>query len=341
MGVRFRLQPEGAVNDMVLHVKLLDTNNRLQQEAIGILGVNMIYACFYFNDDPEKMVVSLLDNIKDRVSIDLLRIQGQDFEYFDKRLLSLYLVKNKLSSVAMFDTSRNCIHPSEFLYKKSLMVVRGNFRPPTIVTQDVILSSFRQFCEDVEERPENLHLMMELTLDLLKGHQDVIDEQDFLDRSDMLAALGYNVLISDCANHEILINYLKDYKISRLGLVIGVRELREIILEKYTNNQDGRLLMALGELFNQNIKIYIYPAASDTGQTIITAENLELPEGIQYLYKYLLTSGQIVAVRNYNPDMLHIYPQQVWQDIKDGGTAWTSAVPAEIIPVIKEKFSQK
>lgn len=341
MGVRFRLQPGGPVNDMVLHVKLLDTNNRLQQEAIGILGVNMIYACFYYHDEPEKMVVSLLDNIKDRVSIDLLRIQGKDFEYFDKRLLSLYLVKNKLSSVAMFDTSRNCIHPSEFLYKKSLMVVRGNFRPPTIVTQDVIHSSFRQFCEDVEERPENLHLMMELTIDLLKGGHNAIDEQDFLDRSDMLAALGYNVLISDCANHEILINYLKDYKISRLGLVIGVRELQDIILEKYTTNQDGRLLMALGELFNQNIKIYIYPAAADAGKGVITAENLDLPEGIQYLYKYLLASGQIVAVRDYNPGILHIYPQQVWQDIEDGGTAWTSAVPAEIIPLIREKLSKK
>jgi hypothetical protein len=338
MGVRFRLQPGGPVNDMVLHVKLLDTNNRLQQEAIGILGVNMIYACFYYHHEPEKMVVSLLDNIKDRVSIDLLRIQGAHFDYFDKRLLSLYLVKNKLSSVAMFDTSNHCIHPSEFLYKKSLMVVRGNFRPPTVVTQDVIHTSFRQFCEDVGEQPENAHLMMELTIDLLKGQHNTIDEKDFLDRSDMLGALGYNVLISDCANHEILINYLKDYKIAKLGLVIGVRELQEIILEKYTANQDGRLLMALGELFNQNIKIYIYPAATDTGNHVITAENLELPEGIQYLYKYLLTSGHIVAVKHYNPDILHIYPHQVWQNIVDGGSEWIASVPDEIVPVIQKKF---
>jgi len=157
----------------------------------------------------------------------------------------------------------------------------------------------------------------------------------------MLGALGYNVLISDCANHEILINYLKDYKIAKLGLVIGVRELQEIILEKYTANQDGRLLMALGELFNQNIKIYIYPAATDTGNHVITAENLELPEGIQYLYKYLLTSGHIVAVKHYNPDILHIYPHQVWQNIVDGGSEWIASVPDEIVPVIQKKFGLK
>ena len=138
MGLRFRLKPEGPINDMVLHVKMLDTNNRLQQEAIGVLGVNMIYSCFYHNDSPEMMVRTLVDNIKDRVSIDLLRINGDDFNYFDKRLLSLYLVKHKLTAVAMFDINRNSIHASEFLYKESLMVIRGNFRPPTIVTLSLI-----------------------------------------------------------------------------------------------------------------------------------------------------------------------------------------------------------
>ena len=145
LGLRFRLRPDGPVNDMVLHVKMLDTNNRLQQEAIGVLGVNMIYASFYYSADPEKMVRSLIDNIKDRISIDLLRINGKDFNFFDKRLISLYLIKHKLTNVTLFDINKNSIHASEFLYKGSLMVIRGNFRPPTIVTQDVIRSSFEQF----------------------------------------------------------------------------------------------------------------------------------------------------------------------------------------------------
>ena len=36
LGVRFRLVP-WPINDMVIHAKMLDTNNRLQQEVIGIL----------------------------------------------------------------------------------------------------------------------------------------------------------------------------------------------------------------------------------------------------------------------------------------------------------------
>lgn len=337
LGLRFRLTPAGPVNDMVLHVKLLDTNNRLQQEAIGVLGVNMIYAIFYYNDDPEKMVRSLVDNIKDRVSIDLLRINGQDFNFFDKRLISLYLVKHKLTSVTMFDVNNNSIHASEFLYRESLMVIRGNFRPPTIVTQDVIDSSYRQFKSETNLPDDKLNLMMEMTMEYLKGENAEIDEKDFLDRADMLGILGHNVLLSDCDNHQMLINYLSDYKIANLGLVIGARELQKIITDKYNNNQDGRLLVAFGELFSQNIKIYAYPAQNEMSKEIMTAQNMEVPEGIKFLYQYLLDSKQIVPVYAFNKDILHIYPFNVLQDIQENKAGWESNVPDVLVEMIKEK----
>lgn len=337
MGLRFRLVPDGPVNDMVLHVKMLDTNNRLQQEAIGILGVNMIYASFYYNDNPEKMVMSLVDNIKDRVSIDLLRINGQSFNYFDNRLVSLYLVKHKLTSVAMFDINSRSIHASEFLYRESLMVIRGNFRPPTIVTQDVIECSFNQFKDETSLADDKLNLMMEMTMDYLKGDGADIDEKDFLERADMITALGHKVLLSDCANHEMLINYLSDYKISNLGLVIGVRELQSIITDKYTQNQDGRLLVAFGELFSQNIRIYVYPAQTAETDEIITAENMTVPDGIKFLYQYLLDSRQIVAVKKFNSDILHIYPTDVLSDIQENKTGWEQKVPESLVKLIKER----
>lgn len=337
MGLRFRLVPDGPVNDMVLHVKMLDTNNRLQQEAIGILGVNMIYASFYYNDNPEKMVMSLVDNIKDRVSIDLLRINGQSFNYFDNRLVSLYLVKHKLTSVAMFDINSRSIHASEFLYRESLMVIRGNFRPPTIVTQDVIECSFNQFKDETTLSDDKLNLMMEMTMDYLKGDGEDIDEKDFLERADMITALGHKVLLSDCANHEMLINYLSDYKISNLGLVIGVRELQSIITDKYAQNQDGRLLVAFGELFSQNIRIYTYPSQNKDTKEILTAENMTVPEGIKFLYQYLLDSRQVVAVNKFNSDILHIYPTDVLSDIQENKTGWEQKVPESLVKLIKER----
>lgn len=341
MGIRFQTRPGGPPNDMVLHVRMLDTNNRLQQEAIGVLGVNMIYACFYHRNDPEKMVRSLIDGIKDRVAVDLLRISGPDFEDFDNRMLALYLVKHKLTTVTMFDHKGRPIHASEFLYRKSLMVIRGNFRPPTLVTVDVIESSFSQFINEVTIPADNAYLMMELTMDYLKGGKEEIDIKDFTDRADMLGALGQSVLLSDCPNHQMLINYLSDYKIANLGLVIGVRELLEIIEEKYYHNQDGRLLVAFGELFSQNIRIYAYPAMKEesgggSGE-IMTASNLPVPEGIRFLYKYLLESKQIVEVEKYNAGNLNIYPQKVLAEIRQGDKAWEQKVPAPLVQLIKSR----
>jgi hypothetical protein len=278
-----------------------------------------------------------VDNIKDRVSIDLLRINGENFNYFDKRLISLYLVKHRLTTVAMFDVHRSSIHASEFLYKQSLMVIRGNFRPPTIVTQDVIQASYEQFKEETKASDDKLNLMMEITMDSLKGQNNDVDEKDFLERVDMLSALGHKVLLSDCANHEMLINYLSDYKIANLGLVIGARELQIIITDKYTQNQDGRLLVSFGELFSQNIKIYAYPAQNPDTNKIMTAENMVVPEGIKFLYQYLLDSGQIVAVKNYNKNILHIYPTDVLRAIKDNKHGWEDQVSEALVSLIKEK----
>ena len=337
LGVRFQLTPKSKPNELVIHVKMHDSNNPLQQEAIGVLGVNMLYACYYYHSDPKKFVRSLLDGIRDRISIDLIRLNGPDFTHLDNRLLSLYLVKYNLTEVTIFDENKQSVHASEFLYKKGLMVVRGHFRPPTLVTQDAIKSSYQQFLEEENLMDTPSEVMAELTLDYLNSKDGDIDEQDFLDRSDLLAAMGYKVLLSNCNNHLMLINYLSDFKIAKMGLVIGVHELLEIINEKYFQNQDGRLLMAFGELFTRNIRIYAYPALQEGGDEndMLTAKNLPVPIGIRFLYKHLIDTRHIVEVLDYNPELLHIFPNQVLRMIMSDQEGWEKMMPSRLVEIIK------
>ena len=220
LGMRFQLHPNKEPNDVVLHVKMLDNDTQLQQSAIGTLGVNLIYACFYYHEDPEMLVKSLLDDIHDRVKIDMIRLNGPDYEYLDNRLLCLYMVKHGLTDVTMFASSGQPIHASEFLYRKSLMVVRGNFRPPTLVTEDVFKVAFSQFKAEPDVREDKAELMAELTLEFLSSHGEIRDD-DFLSRADMLCAMEKKVIVSNCSNHVSLIHYLWDFKIPHLGLVIG------------------------------------------------------------------------------------------------------------------------
>lgn len=343
LGVRFQLTPDGPSNDLLLHVNLKDQSNHLQQEAIGILGVNMIYACYKFTEDLDEFVQSMADGIWGRVEIDMIRLEGPDFEQVDNRLLTYKVVKHGLTEVAMFSKHGRSIHASEFLWKKDLMVVRGHFRPPTKVTMDVFESGLKQFKKEDGVQEDRATIMAEITMENLKVKGE-ISEKDYLERADALCALGYNVIISDCDNHQNLVNYLADLNIGKLGLVIGVRELYQIIDEKYNNNQDGRLLVAFGELFNRNITVYVYPAYLRKGKELVTARTLIVPDGIHFLYKHLIDANQIVEIEDFNREQLDIMPWNILDSIKSGGE-WEHCVPEELVAPIKEKglfnFSKK
>ena len=335
LGLRFQLTPKGPTNDLILHAKMLDNDNQLQQEAIGVLGVNMLYACFFHHDNIEEFVISLLDGLKDRMKIDMISLQGPDFDRLDSRLLSLYLVKHRLTEVSIFDENGESIHASEFLYKKDLMVVRGHYQPPTKVTLDVFRSGFEQFCKEPEVEEENARLITELTLHNLNKDEN-FDIEDYISRVKLLNELGHNVIISNCDNHQKLINYLSDYKIKMLGLVVGLLELKEIIEEKYFNNLDGSLLVSFGELFNKNINVYVYPVLTEDNK-LITAKTLMVPEGIHFLYKHLIDSKQIVEIDNYTRQNLGIFPFKVFELIKQNKTGWETAIPPELVTLIKSE----
>jgi len=215
--------------------------------------------------------------------------------------------------------------------------VRGHFKPPTLVTLDVFKSGFEQFLLEPNVHEEKSMIMAELTLDYLRSYSTELDEEDFLQRADLLNLLGYKVIVSDCTNHQMMINYMSDHKIQNLGLVIGVRELLDIINEKYYENRDGRLLVAFGELFTRNIKIFAYPALDKEKNNTLTAYNLPVPEGISFLYKHLINAQQIVEIDHYNPDLLKILPQNILEEIKKGSDVWKQGVPDIIYQTIVEK----
>jgi len=334
LGVRFQLDSKSPPNDLIVHVKMLDNNTILQQESIGKLGANMIYGAYFYHQNPEKLVKSMMDGLDDRIHIDMIKLTGPDFTELDQRLLSLYLVNNELTDVAMFDSKGKMCHAGEFFYKKHLMVVRGHYRPPTNVTMDVFKCAFEQFKKDPNVDEDKARLVTELTLENLIFNGK-LDEKDFQMRGKMLNSLDKTVMISSCNNHQHLINYLSDFKIQSLGLVIGARELTHIINEKYILNQDGRLLVAFGELFNRNITIYVYPAYDDDGQ-FRTSENLQVPEGIKFLYRHLLDCNQIVPIEGYNKEQLKIMPAGVMRDLLNGEENWSSWVPKPVAETIVE-----
>jgi hypothetical protein len=337
LGIRFQLQPGGRPNDLVIHAQMLDNDNQLQQQAIGILGVNLIYACFRYAKDPETLLQSLLDGLQGRVQIDMVRLTGPDFLQVDNRILSLYLVKNQLSNVAMFGPNGQNIHPSEFLYKKQLLIVRGSFRPPTLVNLDMIQSAQRQFLQEPEADPKRCTVLTEITLDNLQKNGP-IDERDFLDRAELLNALGQTVMISNFNTHQQVSAYFSTFRTDTIALVLGVQTLLEYITHTFENNQQGHLLAAFGVLFSKNLKIFVYPALLEGSGELMTAKNMPIPEGAKFLVQHLQKNRQIIDIEYFDKNILHIFSKQVLSLIRAGRTDWTPMVPPQTARLIKEKF---
>jgi hypothetical protein len=336
LGVRFQIRPDTPPNDLIVHVRLQDQDNRLQQQAVGILGVNMIYACYRFAHDPETLVQSLHDNLRGRASIDMVRLTGPDFEHVDNRLLCLWIIKHQLSTVAIFGPDKMSKHAGEFLYRKSILVARGSYRPPTLVQQDMIREAYAQFLEEPDVEADKACFLTEITLDNLRAANDEIDERDFIERADLLCALGQTVVVSNCVQHKKLIAYFMDYKVPRFGLAMGVRKLETILHETCEQNADN-LLVAFGELFPRNVRFYTYPARNEVSHEIITSRKINIPYAIHFLFDYLLENGNIVDIRQYNPDVLGIYHKEILEQIRLGASGWEQKVPAEVAKLIKEQ----
>ncbi len=336
LGVRFQIDPNGEPNDIVIHAKMLDNDNWLQQQVIGVLGVNLIYACFRHFDNADDFIQSLVDNIEDRVSIDMIRATGPDCHSVDDRVLSLKLVANGLTDVAMFAPNKCNIHASEMLYRKHIMIVRGSYRPVTYVNEDMLAKGFEQFKKEHNIQDNQAALLAEVTLDNLQAEGE-INIRDFKDRMDVLCELGQTVIISNCTHHAKLISYFADYKPKKIGLMLGVLVLQDILQNLYNRNQDGKLLSAFGEVFISRVKLYVYPSMNTENQTVITCDNMNIPEKIKFLYKHLRECDQIEDVKNYNPEVLHIFSRDILRMMRLGMSGWETMVSPRVLKLITQK----
>lgn len=341
LGVRFQSKPETPPNECVIHVHLKDSDPRVQQETLGILGVNLIYACFYHADDMEVFMASLLDGLTvHHVLVDFFRISGPDFEDIDNRLMSLKLVKMGLSKASMFGPDGKVLLPADVLYKKNILVLRGRFRPITHVNVDMLDRSYEQFRQEPDVNENNIITITELTLSNLRISEDKEkDEQDFLDRVDLLCSLGHTVLISNYSEYYRLTNYLSRHTRGRkIGVALGFYNLEYIFNEKYYSHLKGGIMEAFGYLFGRNIKLYVYPSyprhESDSKE-ILTSKDIHLtPQQLKF-FNYLVCEGKIEDMEGCNFENLHIISDDILDRIKEGDKEWEKMVPKLVVDAIK------
>ena len=335
MGLRFQLRAGEADSSIIIHIRLLDDNNAAQQDAAGIVGVNLIHAAYRLHDNPEAMIAALADNLsRARIEVDMVDVHGPAFAEVDNRILSLRLVELGLSGAAMFSSDGTVLQPSEALRKKPLLIQRGRFRPLTHVNMDMLQASMARFEQVAEVAPGETMPIMEISMHNLKEDANVCLE-DFLSRAQAVSVTGCTVMISDYQEYHRLAAYLYRYTHRPIGIAMGLETLKSLFDERYYEDLDGGILESFGRLFKNQLKLLIYPVLQADSGDVRNIESLKLNKGLDHLLGYLQARDCVLPLDNVSKEHLHIYSHDVLRMIAAGDEAWVEKVPEAVADKIR------
>jgi hypothetical protein len=318
VGLRFQLQPGGPPSDVLLHINMRDPANVLQQEAIGILGVNLIYAAFYELQTEESFLAGVAqDVVRERTEIDYMDFRGPAFESWDRRTLLAHLVSSGFAEAVFFSAAGPAVPPTEALYKKAVVLAPGNFdrvdSAHSQVHMQLLASGIQELRKDLSETNAAPVGFFCLTTAALAPNEPAPEIPDLLGRIRTLLAAGGDVLLFRQRPLDRMTAVVNRYTQAPVRFVAGLSLIIRA-LGGFYGNLDGTLLEALARLFAQNVRIYAYPMTSaelrerlkglsvsdwEWSETngLVSASQLRHASPLGHLFAYLLASNFIVPLQ--------------------------------------------
>ena len=336
LGMRFQTRPGAEPSETLLHARLLDREPTRQQGALGILGVNLVHGAFHSHAAPAELIGTLLDGLDtQRVEIDVVDFEGTAFADVDNRLISLQLVERGFTNAALFTAAGEMVQPSEVLYKRPIVVERGRFRPITTLGLDILERARDQFLAEPSMAGEEPVVLTEMTLRDLAEDRPANDHRDFLARASTLCSLGFPVLVSSFARYFRLADYLAQHTPKPIAIALGLPTLAQIMDDRYYEDLEGGVLESFGRLFRSNVKLYVYPQRDEQSGRTLTLDDLDASGPLRHLQDFLIETGRLEPIRNFNAGCLGVRAEVVQAQIEAGDADWEGAVPAAVAWTIK------
>jgi hypothetical protein len=317
IGLRFQMQPEGPPSEFLLHMNLRDPSNVLQQEAVGILGVNLIYAAFYQLQTKESFFEGLAqDVVKERIEIDFVDFRGPAFADWDRPTLLAYLVRQGFAEAVFFSPTGSTDPPNEVLHKKAVVLAPGSFEhvdpAHALIHTQMLAAGVQELRKELGETDSAPMGIFCLSAASLKPEEPGPEIPDLLRRIDALLARGAEVLLFRERELYAMTAFVNRYTKAPLRFVAGLSLLIRAFEDPY-GSLEGRRLEALSRLFAQNVCIYAYPmTAVDLREWIesfsaggwewsetngwVSAQQLRLAPPLGHLYAYLLAKNFLVPM---------------------------------------------
>lgn len=336
IGVRRQSSPGGDASEIILHVRMLDDTNHQQSDALGILGINLVYGAYHLADNPKRLIDCLQDGMGSdkRIEIDYIEFIGPDFAQVENRLMNLHLIRSWSCRAVMFDSNGNSIVPASALRKKDTVVIRGSFKPPTKVHLDMKEAARKHFLKEEGVQADKMLVVAEITMNELSGEGDDGDS-DFLARVDLLNELGFSVLVSDYLRFFRLRSWIRRYTANRIGIVLSVLDFNYLFDPEYYEGLEGGILEAMGKLFSDNTNVYVYPTIKNG--KLVSLDNVEISADLKFLLKHLTHNRRMVSADIIEVANLQISARELVKQIPLGKGEWQEHVPAKTAQSIIER----
>ncbi|MFT6372136.1 MAG: hypothetical protein ACJA0I_000162 [Gammaproteobacteria bacterium] len=338
-GIRIQMYPGAAPSEVVVHIRMRDENAESQQTVLGLFGVNLIYACYYYIENTKKIMESLTDGMTlGEVEIDSIEFNGPYFEEIDNRSINLHLIRSWKTRAIMFKPDGSVIVPAEMLYKKNVLTIRGSFRPVTRLNVDMIEQGMKTFSAIEGVTSENSVALAEISLNDSRGSDLMVSESDLLARVHLLNSLGYSVMISDYTRYFSLRAYFRQFTKLQIGIVVGLINIREIFDESSYRGVEGGILEGFGKLFPDNTRLLVYPEIDHADQ-LRDFTNVTLPENLQFLYEHLVVNKFIFGIDSSDQKLLTIFSRNILKQLPNGRGDWEKSLPKGVAAeIIKNRF---
>jgi len=336
-GVRIQTYPGAEPTDIIVHVRMHDKSAEQQQETLGVLGVNLIYAAYYYFEDARKIIDSLTDNLSsDRLEIDSIDFHGPYFEDIDNRAINLQLIRSWKTRAIIFRPDGSVVVPANILYKKNVLTIRGSFKPVTNLNVDMIEQGMEAFKKTQSVTDDNTVVLAEISLNDPKGNDLMQPEEDLIERVGLLNSLGYSVMISDYTRYFSLRAYFRQYTSMQIGIVLGMINVRQIFDEESYIGVEGGILEGFGKLFPDNTKLFVYPETDANGE-FCEFTTLKVPDHLRYLYRHLLENQFVFGISCSDKKLLEEYSREILAQLPNGRGDWEANVPPQIAQQIIER----
>lgn len=331
MGLRFQIEPNGPISDVVMHVRMLDRHRLQQQEVLGILGVNLLFSASYFRQSPETFIDVLTEDIKDgRLSIDLIRFSGPAFQQFDDLLVNLELVRRNLCDGALFGPKHDLLYCGDVLYQKPLLVERATFSPPTNTHLEIMDKASQQIRHENKHQPLILCEISMPEAESSMAHLSLLE--DLRHRIKMVNALGFHVLISRFPLFFELKTFLHHYTSEPMTFAVSASMLSKLFDAKFYQPLSGGLLEGLGRLLEDRTHLLVYP--HKTNEICLTLETFSIAGPEQHIFSYFKQKNWIRELGNCELAQLTTHSNEIRDAIQEGKEV-SSFLPDSILKYIK------